>query len=404
VSKSARVVIVGAGQAGLAVSHALTAAGLEHLVLERGRIASTWRSRWDSFSLVTPNWSVRLPGGSYDGPDPDGFMPRDEVVAFLERYARSFAAPVREGVDVRSLVPSGDGFALDTSDGELRARAVVVATGSFQRPHRPAAIATLPARVQVIDAAEYQRPADVTPGAVLVLGGGQTGCQVAEELRANGRDVFLSAGRVPWVPRRIGGRDIVHWHEDTGWFDQPRETLASPAARVGGNQQVASGRDLNYRTLRALGVTLVGHFSGVDGGRVRFAPDLADSVAYGDARYDDLRRRVRETCVRMTIEPPDMPDPEPFDASAPDSLPLEAVAAVVIACGFRPDYASWIRVGDAFDAMGFPLERDGASLAVPGLYFCGVHFMRKRKSSLLIGVGEDALMVADTIARRAVVA
>jgi len=404
VSDGAPVVIVGAGQAGLAVSYALTAAGLDHVVLERGQIASTWRSWWDSFRLVTPNWSARLPGGSYRGPDPDGFMRRDEIVAFLERYARSFAAPVREGVEVRTLSPIGDGFALDTSEGEVRARAVVVATGSFRRPHRPAAIAKLPAHLQVIDAAYYRRPADVAPGAVLVIGGGQSGCQIAEELRGSGRDVFLSAGRVPWVPRRIGGRDIVHWHEDTGWFDQPRETLASPAARVGGNQQIASGHDLNYRTLRALGVTLVGHLSGVDGGRVRFAPDLADSVAYGDARYDDLRTRVRETCARLRVEPPDMPSPEPFDASAPDSLSLDAIGAVVVACGFRPDYASWIRVGGAFDPAGFPLERDGVSLRVPGLYFCGVHFMRKRKSSLLIGVGEDALMVANMIARQPVVA
>lgn len=388
------------------MSHELTASGVEHILLERGRLGSAWRARWDSFCLVTPNWSVRLPGGRYDGPDPDGYMPRDEVVALLERYARSFAAPVREGVAVRSLVRSGDGFMLDTSEGQLATEAVVVATGSYQRPYRPAASASLPGRLQMIDAADYRRPADLAPGGVLIVGGGQSGCQIAEELVASERAVFLSAGRVPWVPRRIGGRDIVQWHEETGYFDEPRAALASPEVRVAGNQQVAggaNGHDLNYRVLRGLGVTLVGHLRGASGDRVHFASDLAASVAYGDARFNDLRRRVREHCAKIGAVAPEMPDPEPFDATAPDSLSIDSFGAVIFACGFRPDYSSWIRVPGAFDAMGFPLEHDGASVATPGLYFCGVPFMRKRKSSLLIGVGEDAVVVANSIAHRPVV-
>lgn len=406
-SVSARVVVIGAGQAGLAVSHELTASGVEHVVLERGRIGNTWRSRWDSFCLVTPNWSVRLPGGEYDGPEPDGFMPRDAIVRHLEGYARSFAAPVREGVEVRSLARGGDGFVLSTSDGEIGAENVVVTTGAYQRPHRPAAAAAFPARLQLMDASEYRRPADIAIGGVLVVGGGQSGCQIAEELRREGRDVVLAASRVPWVPRDIGGRDIVHWHEDTGWFEHARVTLASPEARLAGNQQLAGSRggaDLNYRTLRAQGVKLVGHLRGVDHDRIRFAPDLAECVAYGDARYDALRQRVRDLCARSGTAAPEMPDPEPFDATAPDSIPIAAFAAIIFACGFRPDYARWIALSDAFDPFGFPLERDGASTVAAGLYFCGVHFMRKRKSSLLIGVGEDAAIVASAIARRPVVA
>lgn len=401
-----RVVIVGAGQAGLAVSHELTASGVEHILLERGRLGSAWRGRWDSFCLVTPNWSVRLPGGHYDGPDLDGYMPRDEVVAFLERYAGSFAAPVREGVTVRSLVWSGDDFILDTSEGQLVAETVVVTTGSYQRSYRPPAAASFPARLQTMDVADYRRPADVAPGGVLIVGGGQSGCQIAEELLATGRDVFLSAGRVPWVPRRIGGRDIVHWHEDTGFFDQPRALLASPEARVAGNQQVAGGakgHDLNYRVLRGLGLTLVGHLIGASGDRVNFVSDLAASVAYGDARYHELRGRIREHCARIGEAAPEMSDPEPFDPAAPESLPIDALGAVIFACGFRPDYSSWIHVPGAFDAMGFPLEQDGTSVAAPGLHFCGVPFMRKRKSSLLIGIGEDAAVVANAITHRPIV-
>ena len=393
----APIVVIGAGQAGLAVSRLLTASGLDHVVLERGRIAESWRGRWDSFCLVTPNWSVRLPGGAYDGPDPDGFMPRDEIVLFIERYAHSFGAPVREHVIVRSLAPADDGFLLDTSDGPLRASGVVVATGTYTRPHLPKGTADLPARVQVLEAGEYRRPADVAPGGVLVIGGGQTACQLADELREAGRDVVLAAGRVPWVPRRIGGRDIVHWHEDSGYFDQPRAVLTVPEARVAGNQQLtgrAGGRDLNYRTLHAKGVRIVGHLRGFAEGRVEFADDLGETIAFGDARYQELCRRVRATCDERGWPVPDMPKPQPFDTrGSTTALPLHAFGSVIVAAGFRPDY-TWVRVPGAFDALGFPIEQDGASTVARGLFFCGVHFMRKRKSSLLIGVGEDAALVA----------
>ena len=386
------------------MSHELTASGVEHVVLERGRIANGWRSRWDSLCLVTPNWSVRLPGGHYDGDDPDGFMSRDEIVDYLEHYADSFSAPVWQGVAVRSLAQGTDGFELDTSEGLMRADNVVVTTGAYQRSYRPPAASALPARLHLLDASDYRGPAQLPPGGVLVVGGGQSGCQIAEELRREGRDVVVAASRVPWVPRKIGGRDIVRWHEDTGWFERPRESLGSPAARIAGNQQLGPGHDLNYRTLRALGVTLVGHLSGVGDGRIAFASDLAECVAYGDARYDDLRERVRDHCAKNGTAVPQMPDPEPFDAAARDSMPVDAFGAVIFACGFRPEYARWVAVPGAFDPLGFPVERDGASIAAPGLYFCGVHFMRKRKSSLLLGIGEDAALVATAIARRRVVA
>ena len=397
-------IVVGAGQAGLAVSHELTAAGLDHTVLERGQVANTWRRRWDTFCLVTPNWTVQLPGGSYDGADPDGYMPRDEVVAHLERYARSFSAPVREGVEVRSLVLASDGFILGTSEGELRARAVVLTTGAYQKPHRPKGTEGFSGHVQVIDAEHYRNPDGLARGSVLIVGSGQTGCQLAEELHEAGREVFLACGRAPWVPRRLGGHDIAHWIKETGFFDQPRTALPTPEARLVANQQATGhggGHDLHYRTLRAKGVTLLGRLQSVGGGQARFASDLGESVAFGDARYAQLRKMVRETCAQKGFMPPDMPDPEPFDASAPDSLPLDRLGAVIFTSGFRPDFASWVHIPGAFDKTGFPVEQDGASLAAPGLYFCGVHFMRKRKSALLIGVGEDAAIVARAIVARA---
>lgn len=400
---STDVVVIGGGQAGLATSHELTLDGVEHVVLERSRVAETWRGRWDSFCLVTPNWGVRLPGGVYSGDDPDGYMPRDEIVAFLERYADSIEAPVREGVDVSSLerLPEG-GFLLKTTEGDLRATSVVVATGAYQRPFLPSAAVTLPDDLPRMTAEDYRHPGALPAGNILVVGSGQTGCQLAEELHQAGREVFLSCGRAPWVPRRIGDRDIFWWAVETGFMDQPVEALPTPAARLFANLLSTGhegGHDLHLRTLRAMGVTLLGHFLGAEAHRARFAADLGDSVAWGDDRYRQLMDLVRTVAVERGLPVPDIAEPEPFDGIAPETLDLSGFGAVLFAGGFRPDYG-WIRVPGAFDELGFPIQVAGASGAAPGLFFVGVHFLRKRKSSLLYGVGEDASIVARQIAHR----
>jgi putative flavoprotein involved in K+ transport len=395
-----RVAVVGAGQAGLAVSHELTELGVEHVVLERGRVAETWRGRWDSFCLVTPNWTVRLPGGAYAGPDPDGFMLRDEVVDFLERYADGFRAPVREGVDVETIEPDADGFALATGGGPLRAGAVVVATGTYRRPHRPAAAETLPADLPQLDVEDYLNESALPRGGVLVVGSGQSGCQIAEELVDAGREVVLACGRAPWLPRRIGPHDLVWWLVETGFLDAPAASLPGPEARLFSNVLATGhggGHDLHLRVLRERGVTLAGRFLGAGDGAARFGDDLGESVAWGDDRHRQLRDLVHGVAREQSIEV-DLPEPEPFDGRGLDRLDLRRVGAVVFAAGFRPDYASWVAGAGAFDDLGFPRQVDGESTAAPGLYFLGVHFLRKRKSSLLIGVGEDAAIVAQRIA------
>ena len=395
-------VVVGGGQAGLAVSYELTARRVEHVVLERARVGQMWRGLWDSFCLVTPNWTMRLPGAPYTGDDPEGFVPRDEVVRYLERYASSFGAPVREGVGVDSLEPGPDGeFLLRTSAGELRAASVVVCTGAYQRPHRPRVAAELPRELLAIDAGDYRDPAALPSGKVLVVGSGQTGCQLSEELHEAGREVFLACGRAPWLPRRPGGRDIVTWLRETTFFDTPLSALPSPAARLGANLLVSGqrgGHDLHYRTLQATGVQLLGRLQGVAGHRASFAGDLADSVAFGDSRHADIRKLLTDQLAARGIAAPDLPDPPPFSADPPLELDLHGFGAVIFTSGFRPDYGRWIRF-PAFDAMGFPVTEDGASTVVPGLFFCGVHFLRKRKSSVLFGVGEDAAIVARSVAR-----
>ena len=396
------VAVVGAGQAGLATSYELSRAGIEHLVLERDSVGGSWRRRWDSFCLVTPNWSVRLPGGGYRGPDPDGFIPRDEIVDHLLRYADDFGAPIREGIDVRSLTQAdGGGFDLETSDGDVRAASVVVCTGAYQRPYRPPGAAMLPADLAQVGAEEYRNPGSLAAGRVLVVGSGQTGCQIAEDLLRAGREVFLSCGRASWVPRRLGGRDIVWWLLEIGFMDDPVTSLASPSARLAANPQATGregGHDLTARTLRDAGVTLLGHFLGADGGRARFAPDLAESIAWGDDRYREVMDRVRGHVVERGLPMPHIAEPAPFDADAPEDLDLSGFSAVVFTGGYRPDYGRWVHVPGAFDDLGFPIHRDGQSAVAPGLFFVGVHFLRTRKSSLLLGVGEDAAIVASTLA------
>jgi putative flavoprotein involved in K+ transport len=395
-------VVVGGGQAGLAVSRELTQAGVQHMVLERGRVAQTWRGRWDSFCLVTPNWSVQLPGHPYDGDDHDGFMPRDDVVGYLERYASAVAAPVRENVEATALraLPGG-GFELDTSDGTLTAGHVVLATGAYQRAHRPAGAASLPPDLLQIDVGDYRNPGDLPAGAVLVVGSGQSGCQIAEELRDAGREVFVACGRAGWAARRIGDHDLVWWLAEAGDLDDGVAELPAPEARLAGNIQATGrdgGHDLHYRTLQASGVTLLGHLLGADGHRARFAPDLSASVAWGDERHAQVMKGFRELAAERGLDFP-ADDPEPFRADPPEELDLSGFGAVVFAGGFRPDYAPWVECDGAFDHLGFPVHEEGTSTVVPGLHFVGVHFLRKRKSSLLIGVGEDAAIVAERIGR-----
>jgi putative flavoprotein involved in K+ transport len=401
VKESFDAVIVGAGQAGLSLSHELAAAGVDQIVLERGRVGETWRGRWDSFCLVIPNWTVQLPGGRYRGSEPDGFMPKNDIVNHLVTYAESFRAPVHEGVTVTSLERGQhEGFLLRTSSGEIRAKDVVLASGGYQKAHRPPAAAQLPASVHAIDAEDYSNPTALSPGKVLIVGSGQTGCQLAEEIFEAGRDVSLACGRAPWVPRRLEGRDTIAWINETPFFDARLSDLPSPRWRLLSNPLMSGrrgGHDLNYRTLQAQGVQLLGRFIGAADGRAHFAGDLGESVAFGDARWADIREVIRKACDARSVRTPEMAPPPPFVADAPESLGLSEFGTVIFTSGFRPDYASWVKFPQAFDDEGFPIQVDGSSTAVPGLHFMGVHFQRKRKSATFLGVAEDATVLAEAI-------
>jgi putative flavoprotein involved in K+ transport len=391
------VAIIGAGQAGLATSWHLKQAGVDHVVLEAGRVAETWRTRrWDSFRLVTPNRFVRLPGAEYDGPDPDGFISLAELIDHLQSWSNSFDAPVEENTTVTSLDAGNGSFRLSLASGTVKARSVVVASGAYQRPHRPHGAELLPKGVVQLFAEEYSNPADLPPGAVLVVGSGQTGCQLADEIHQSGRKVFLACGRCVWIPRRLHGHDMVWWMVESGYMDRTPDKLPSPQARFLGNPQATGhhgGRDLHFRVLHDMGVELLGRYAGAEGTKILLADDLAASVDFGDARLADMLKFIEDYCAASGTTAPTFEMPLPLRLKTRTELDVakDGIGAVIWTSGYRPDYG-WVKF-PVFDDMGFPVQTDGRT-AVPGLYFMGVHWMRKAKSSILQGVGEDAEVVA----------
>ena len=396
-------VVIGAGQAGLAASFHLRALGVEHVVVERGRVAETWRrARWDGFHLNTPRWATRLPGLEPPGSDPDGFAPRDEVVAMLEGYAAGIAAPLWDGIEVTALRRTRAGFELAAGGERQAARAVVVATGAFQQPTAPPAGARdgAPGVLQLHTSA-YRRADQLPPGGVLVVGSGQSACEISQELLDDDRDVHLAVGRCGWAPRRYRGRELIRWLVDVGMMDETADSLPNPAARVAGNVTVSGARggvDTNPLLLEAAGAHLHGRLLGFTAGRARFADDLADSLAFGLEFERRARRRFDEHAEAVGLElPPHAPLPPPGSRPPETELSLSAagIGTVLWGNGYRPAFG-WIEP-PIFDELGFPRTHRGVT-EVPGLVFLGLPWMHTRRSPLLLGVGADAEHVAGAVA------
>ena len=404
------VVVIGAGQAGLAISYYLTQQARTHVVLEKDRqVGSAWRhGRWDSFTLLTPNWSVRLPGFPYCGDDPEGFMTRAEVVSHLEQYASSFGSPVRFGVTVRSLDSTpGGGYLISTAGGDAYAAAnVVVATGSFQFP-RPTKLAdAFPSRIAQVHSSSYANPDGLPPGAVLVVGSSNSGCQIVEELFESGRKVYLCVGRARRVPRRYRGKDSVFWGVTMGLVDQTADQLPDPSARFAAQGQSTGkngGHTLSLHHFARSGVTLLGRLIDVHGDSIVLASDLRENLAFADKASDDFKINVDAFVGRTGMDVP-ANQPDPIDEArsdagenAPTTLDLRAagITSVVWANGYRFDY-SWVHL-PVIDSFGYPIQRRGVT-KFPGLYFLGMDWLYSRKSGILLGVGEDAAHVAAEIA------
>jgi putative flavoprotein involved in K+ transport len=407
-------VVVGAGQAGLALSWHLARRGIEHAVLEQGRVGESWRSqRWDSFALNTPAWCGVLPGEAGPSEPRDRFLLRDEWIAQLDAYATDQRLPVRAGVRVTSLeaASGGEAFLLrldDRGTDPLLARSVVLACGFQRAPKRPAIAAGLPPGIHSIHTAEYRRPDALPPGGVLVVGSAQSGGQIAEDLLDAGRRVYVSASAVARVPRRYRGREVFEWLVPAGFVEQTPEQLADPRMRFAAQPIISGvgryGHTLSLQLLAARGATLLGRLVAIEGRRLRFADDLTASIRFADRASTEVRRDIDRAIAAsgrsappLEPDPADEPtmDPEAIVAPAELDLEREGVTSVVWATGFGPDL-SWVRL-PIVDPAGAPLHEGGRS-PVPGAWFVGIPWMRKRKSGIIIGADEDGGIVADGIA------
>ncbi|GAA2876119.1 flavin-containing monooxygenase [Nonomuraea rubra] len=398
------VLVVGAGQAGLAMSGHLSEAGVPHLVLERHRIAERWRSeRWDSLVANGPAWHDRFPGLEFLNLDPDAFASKDEVADYFAAYAEKIAAPVRCGVEVTSVRKNAGrpGFRAETSAGVVNARFVVAATGPFQRPVIPDVVPGDAGLVQ-LHSSGYRNPGQLPEGAVLVVGAGSSGVQIADELQRSGRAVHLSVGPHDRPPRSYRGRDFVWWLGVLGKWDAetpPRGaehvTIAVSGAR--------GGQTVDFRALAAQGVELVGRTVSYDDGVLRFAPDLVENIAHGDASYLSLLDEADAYIARNGLDLPEEPEarvlgPDPACMTDPArelDLAAAGVGSIIWATGFAVDYG-WLQV-DAFDEAGKPRHRRGVS-SEPGVYFLGLPWLSRRGSSFIWGVWHDARYLADHIA------
>ncbi len=398
----ATVVVIGGGQAGLAMSWWLTRAGVDHVVLERGMTAQSWRARrWNSLRLLTPNWMTRLPGYGYEGADPDGYQRAHEVVALLDAYGRVFGAPVHPHTTVVGVARTAAGFRVDTDDGPWRCRAVVVATGTEGEARVPALARDLPGHLQQLTALGYREPGQVAAGEVLVVGASASGVQIADELQRAGRPVTVAVGDHVRVPRTYRGRDIYRWMDELGILDERydevedlRRARRLPSLQLAGTPQ---RHTLDLAALFAAGVEVTGRLVGVARGRAQFSGSLPNLIRAADLKQNRLLERIdthidahaAEHGLRDQVGPPDRPAATPLPAVVTE-LDLARFAAVVWATGHRPTYP-WLDPA-LLDHRG-AVRHDGGMLEVPGMYVLGLPFTRRRRSNLLAGVGPDAQLL-----------
>jgi len=401
--------VIGGGQAGLAMSRCLSDRSVDHVVLDRGRVAERWRSeRWDSLRLLTPNWQTRLPGFKYVGPDPDGYMSMPQLVGFFERYATSFAAPIELGTTVGGVEQVGARFRVQTDRGVWLADNVVIATGYSDVPYVPPLARRLSPRVAQIVPTQYRNPSQLSPQGVLVVGASATGVQLADEIRATGRPVTLAVGRHMRLPRTYRGRDIMWWLDAMGVLRESvadvvniRASRRQPSLQLVGCSDVQS---LDVATLERRGVRILGRLDGVEHERVSFDDDLIATTAASDIKLADLFLRIDAFIANTAVNT--APPRGPFEPTWPSALAVTktsvdlraaGIDTVVWATGFTRRYP-WLRV-PVLDDHGEIRQRGGIT-PVPGLFVLGIHFQRRRNSAFIDGVGDDAAFLAEQIARR----
>jgi putative flavoprotein involved in K+ transport len=402
--KKTETLVIGGGQAGLAMSRSLTDLGRDHVVLERGRIAQNWSDRWDSLQLLTPNWMSRLPGWRYEGLDPDGFMTKNAVVDYLQAYARSFDAPVQDETSVESVAPRNGGWVVGTNQGTWSADNVVIATGHCGKAFVPTISKQAPDGLHQIDSMQYRNPEQLPEGGVLVVGASATGVQLADELRLSGREVTLSVGRHIRLPRRYRGRDILYWLDKMGSLDRPRsdvdgdkEAIQEPSLQLVGRQNDES---IDLGILRSRGVRLAGRLTGFAEEKALFAGDLALTSAKADIHLKQILERIDRFITSHGLDA-SVPAAEPASSIQIGPTPRQmsladaGIRTVLWATGYRRSYP-WLHA-PVLDHRGEIRQRRGRTPAA-GLYVLGLEFMITRRSSQISGVGSDAREIAQQIA------
>jgi putative flavoprotein involved in K+ transport len=396
-------VVIGAGHAGLAASHFLSDRSIDHVVLERGEVANSWRrERWDSLRLLTPNWQSRLPGLRYEGPDPDGYMTMGEVTELIERFATVSRAPIRTGTNVTSVLRTYDGYHVTTSGGELACRAVVIASGACNQPSVPQFKDAVPASVEQLTPLDYRDPAKLPDGGVLVVGASATGVQLAAELQRSGRPVTLSVGEHVRLPRTYRGRDVLWWMDASGVWDQRSDEIddLTRARRLPSPQLVGTPErtTLDLNALTSLGVELLGRWAALRDGRALFSGGLRNMFSLADLKMNRLLGTFDEWAGvhrrDAEVGPAERFTPTRVPASARLQLDLGSgeIRAIVWATGFRPDYG-WLDV-PVVDQKG-QLRHEGGVVDSPGLYALGLPVLRRRRSTFMCGIEDDAREVVD---------
>lgn len=400
------VLIIGGGQAGLSVSWYLMQEGIEHVVLERRQRFESWRNnRWDSFCLVTPNWQCRLPGWPYKGTDPDGFMLKDEIVDYLDSFAESFKPPLREGVDVRHVSPRDGGYLIETTEGNMTADQVVIATGGYDNPIVPSYAGDLDSSILQMHSRDYRRPSQLPDGGTLIVGTGQSGVQIMDDFYLEGRPVHLAVGPAPRSPRKYRGRDATDWLYDAGTYAVTIDRHPDPIKALTQTNHYMSGRDggkeIDLRKYALEGVHLYGSVAGADGTTMAFLPDLEKNLDDADRSYLGIRKQIDAWISTRNI---DVPEEPPFEKVwRPEreitSLNLReaGITSIIWAIGFRPDY-SWLKV-DCLDERGKPLFNRGVT-KVSGLYFIGLGWLNTWGSGRFLGIDEDSRYLSKQIVAR----
>ncbi len=402
------VIVVGGGQAGLSMSYCLQERGFDHLIFEKHQIGHSWRAkRWDSFCLVTPNWQCQLPGHPYTGQEPHGFMGKDDIVGYIESYAASFQPPVKEGVEVLT-VQKNDArgvFEVATSIGDYTADQVVIATGSYHRPKIPAIAERLPEQVLQLHSSEYKNPESLPAGAVLVVGTGQSGCQIAEDLHLAGRQVHLCVGSAPRSPRRYRGKDVVEWLDQMGYYDMSIDKHPQKEqVRAKANHYLTGrdgGREIDLRRFALEGMNLYGRLKTISNGRLEFHDNLKHNLDQADAVAEGIKRAIDEFIAKHDIQAPTEPPYQPLWQPTENTLILDCatagIASVVWCTGYQSDF-SWVNV-PVFDGKGYPGHDRGVT-SVWGLYFLGLPWLYTWGSGRFSGIARDATYLADYIATR----